>query len=361
MYSFVQNEKKKEIIDEMISKVDKNLMSVMCQVASGKEGNFQIGEGVIDKYLQTWAQAKYDIYILFGRQLKIGKEVDLAADERETKPIIDSVKNKFPIYAPVISRFNYDDIIMNKCPKNELFENACKGVYSPGMKLSKFFSKFFMDNQFDIEYSKILQNKKNKGFVGISIDPLDFLTMSTNKNSWASCYSLESWYYTTAPFSLMTDNNCAIAFQDNRSIYEYNLKKYNFQYYSKRSRSVVSINPSNCQIGFFRPQGSPGAQIVSLWKDILFDKIKETFADIDYLCVYGSANPRITYHRNSNESQGGYLYRNANRHTHIDDDATEFSFIPNKEKIKTILLGGPVFSLKDGHVCDASRSGGCPV
>ena len=72
-------------------------------------------------------------------------------------------------------------------------------VISKGMKLMKAFSKIVKEfptyfkmadfEDFRIRHSMVLNQTKFKGTVGISIHPLDYMTMSDNDYSWDSCMS----------------------------------------------------------------------------------------------------------------------------------------------------------------------------
>lgn len=78
-------------------------------------------------------------------------------------------------------------------------EKAHPLVIPTGMKLMKAFSKIvkafpnhFTESafeQFRINHSMVLNQTKFKGTVGISIHPMDYMTMSDNNYSWDSCMS----------------------------------------------------------------------------------------------------------------------------------------------------------------------------
>ena len=67
------------------------------------------------------------------------------------------------------------------------FENTTKPIRALG-KLSKMFDIGLEDyEQFRLEHSRILNTKKITGTLCLSIHPMDYMTMSMNKEKWTSC------------------------------------------------------------------------------------------------------------------------------------------------------------------------------
>lgn len=99
--------------------------------------------------------------------------------------------------------------------KDGFFSNKtvidCLGI-KKNSKLIKNFKKFITDPQelrnFQDYASRIIQSNKIQGILGISVHPLDFLTMSENNCGWRSCQSLDG-DYRAATISYMMDD-CTI-------------------------------------------------------------------------------------------------------------------------------------------------------
>ena len=45
-------------------------------------------------------------------------------------------------------------------------------------------------NPLELEYSKLFATKTMKGNIALSIDPIDYILMSTNRCGWNSCYTI---------------------------------------------------------------------------------------------------------------------------------------------------------------------------
>lgn len=253
-----KDSKKSEIIEEMISKVDKeNLRSMMSLGYRTK----LISDEVLNIYLQQWAYAKYEFYLMLGRNLSVSKEIVVSAPTNELEGKIISLKSKYSCYSIILNLFNINDYIDNVCPDSEVLTKY-NDIYTRGMKLSKFFSKYFKDTQFDIDYSKVLQYKNLKTKAYISIDPCDYMTQSINKNNWKSCHNQHSGMYGTAPYSLMLDECTLVAYtSDGKKVhYEFNALEYDnggirfeFDWNSKNTRTLVNIDLNSGAMCFNKP------------------------------------------------------------------------------------------------------------
>ena len=259
-FSIKVNEKKREIIDEMISKVDVNSLSELLRL--GTRERRKVKEEVLNWYLEKWANAKYEYYIAFGHKLKISDIVEQKASDKELKSMISNMFNiaddghgndlrYFSIYKPVFDRIPIEAFSENRCLKNELFENMCE-QYKVGMKLSKFISQYFLDSFLDIEVSKILQNRIIKGEMSISIDPIDYLTSAINKNGWTTCQSIYAGMHACAPFSIMLDEETLVVYKANNIIYNYDIRGCKFKANSKTVRSFVSWHKDGCSFALHR-------------------------------------------------------------------------------------------------------------
>lgn len=96
---------------------------------------------------------------------------------------------------------------------------------------------------FRIAHSQILNEKKFKGNLCLSIHPLDFLTMSDNSNGWGSCMSWEdSGDYRMGVIEMMNSENVIVAYLESSTEYLAfgNSKEYTWN--SKRWRELFIID-----------------------------------------------------------------------------------------------------------------------
>lgn len=84
-----------------------------------------------------------------------------------------------------------------------------------GTRLSRVLKHFISEtntlNDIQMYYSRILQQKTITGVLCLSVDPLDFLTMSETGYNWRSCQSLDG-SYRVGTMSLMMDSCTFIAY-----------------------------------------------------------------------------------------------------------------------------------------------------
>lgn len=112
---------------------------------------------------------------------------------------------------------------------------------TPGMKVIKAFKKVIdflePDNEklhtlfedFRIQHSMILNDKKIKGNLCFSIHPLDFMTMSDNASNWSSCMSwTEAGCYHAGTVEMMNSNLVICVYLESKQPYNFS-PKYNHQ------------------------------------------------------------------------------------------------------------------------------------
>lgn len=252
-YNIKIKDKKEEIINEMISKVNKETFK---QLLSLGMSSFQTAsDKAVDAYLRTWAEQKYEYYMMFNRNLFIKKDISFSVTKDAMTRMVDTLLSNYEVYNIILRIFKTEDFINNVCPKNGILEEFCE-TYKPGMKLSKFLSKYLNDVKFDIDYSKVLQDKSTKTSLFISIDPCDFMTVSINKHNWKSCHNAADGLYRTAPYSLMLDEASLVGFVSKGTMCDYDIKGHTFQWNSKQARVMVNIDKNTGALSFNKPYPS---------------------------------------------------------------------------------------------------------
>ena len=242
-----------EIIEEMKSKVDKvRLRKLLSIGASTRYRKYFVSEDKVEEYLDIWAHAKYDMYIMFGRELKIETQYSKEMDSRDMSAFVTELCYKFPKYAHWLNHFDTNEYINNRIAYIGSSVEKYVSFAKVGMKISTFFNKLFEDEQFNIELSKAMQNKMIQGFLCVSIDPYDYLTMSVNKHDWRSCHRINGGEYATGCFSYLLDSTTMIAYKHNGRDYEYQIYGYAFEGNSKTFRQCVYFDTSSCNIIFGR-------------------------------------------------------------------------------------------------------------
>lgn len=266
-YSIHHAKQDKAIINEMISKIDRDRFRKLCSIAMGN-GRQPTDEGM-DIVLRKWAEAKYDYYVAFGHKLVISTPIEYSMDENEMRPLVFDLYKTWPQYAAsvdkVVESGGIESFTKNEMPRCDFFKEYAGGIYKKGMKISKFFAQLFKNEKFDIDFSKVMQNRMIKGSVCISIDPYDFFTSATNMHGWTSCQRLDcSMSYGAIQWAF--DPNALIAYRDNGKTYTYDrvIANFNrervtstfgknaFQGNSKSWRQIINGDRKNCAFLFGR-------------------------------------------------------------------------------------------------------------
>jgi hypothetical protein len=231
---------KDRLKQDMIKKVDKIKMKKIIAGSLDLKLNEIMG---VDKLLEDWAESKYEIYKILGENLKISKVIDEKMDGKLLGEKLTELKKNFPELFLYIEKFSSSEYLQNKI---EYIPDYFKDYFeiSEGMKLSKFFSKNFKNEKFDIELSKILQCKNIEGHIVISIDPIDYLLMSKNNSGWKSCHTIfdndgSQGCYSAGIFSYMCDNATIIAYKHTSTLHKYNFNNYQIEEYSKNWRECL--------------------------------------------------------------------------------------------------------------------------
>lgn len=280
VYSITQQKKYNEIMEEMKSKVDKKRLQRMLSIsASSHDHKNFVAADVVEQYLDLWAYQKYEYYILFGNKLSIEIPIEQPMTKKQMREILIDLKMKYPKYAPWINMFETEDYVLNSVGYVSSNVSSYVDYCKTGMKLSGFFSKLFKDEQFDLDLSKVLQNKLVKGFITISIDPYDYLTSSINKHDWRSCHRITDGEWGTGSLSYLLDDATLIAYKHSGKEYDYDFFGFKFSGNSKTFRQCIYFDKASCNMIFGRtyPSNSNDDIVCQTVKTLLFNQVEQHF------------------------------------------------------------------------------------
>lgn len=238
------------IIAEMIKKVDIMRFKKLLCIAScdSRVRPDTINEKIVMKYLNLWAKAKYDFYLLFGRELIIDKQVDLDMDEDDMVIKIDDLARSYPEYANLIKAFNSNEFLNNESYGYNRVLGSVYPAYKRGAKLTKVFAGLVKDKSFKDSLANMLEDRKIKSNLSLSIDPYDYFTMSVNNYGWQSCQKIGSGnhIYATGGGSIMLDDATIIAYRHSNKNEEYRMSNLSFKGNSKSWRQLIFVDKHNC-------------------------------------------------------------------------------------------------------------------
>lgn len=214
------------IREEMESKMSYSWEEISKFLCSIEGNSFQYYKDAAEKaWGDLWAKNKEHIYRLFGNQVRIEREVELALNRQdvneEVRRMIRELQEEgtvsnlnLQIIAMFFAAVPYEDIIENKLSDTiKIFANK----FNKGMKLSKAVGKLIKDDKqrdaFQTKYSMAIQGFKAVGTLVMSIDPIDILTMSYSpNNAWRSCHNIVDGEYRAGAVSYVCDESTFISY-----------------------------------------------------------------------------------------------------------------------------------------------------
>lgn len=118
----------------------------------------------------------------------------------------------------------------------------------PGSKLVKSFRKFLPSEDIvrwaQDTASRFIQEDKVSGYLYLSVDPRDFLTLSENNENWSSCHSLDG-DYRTGNLSYMVDNTTMVAYLADEEQEQLKCMPMGMLWNSKKWRMLLHTNLSS--------------------------------------------------------------------------------------------------------------------
>lgn len=258
-----------DIEQEMLGMVDFDSFYEAVKVTA--ERSDDIKKEYVEDYLKMWAKAKAPIFEMFGHKLQIARTVDLQVDGSVMRDQIDGLCKQYPEYAASINKFTVEEWLDNEvqCDRKNLFGIFFPKVYKKNAKPTKVLSKIIQDPQFDIDVSKVMQNRVVKGNIALSIHPLDFITMSTNTHKWGSCIHIIDGFNKVGGYSLMLDTVSIIAFADNGVYTTYSNDYGSFEWNNKTFRQCIFLVNDGFVFGHYN--GTVSDEIRDIWDEMMCD------------------------------------------------------------------------------------------
>lgn len=273
----LENEFIGDIVEEMLEKVDyKNLIPLVNAHVKGRNKAIPtINKNQLREWLKNWANAKWKLYLLFGKSFYIKASKEIKKDTKLASAQINELKYAFPEYALVLNEFPIECYLKNTIQKGyncALFEyKPCP----PNIKLSKYLAGLLQNPKFDIQLSSVIQDNFVKANVTLSIDPLDYMTSAINKSGWRSCHNVYDGEYRRGPVSYMMDSSSIVSYMSNDKIYDYDLGGFKFKGNSKICRQMIHISTDSNVMIFNRlyPQHYSNDEIYVFIRSILEETV----------------------------------------------------------------------------------------
>lgn len=123
--------------------------------------------------------------------------------------------------------------------------------------------------------SRYIQDQRIEGFLYLSVDPRDFLTISENNANWRSCHALSS-DYRAGNLSYMVDNSTIVAYLTNGKDEKLSCCP-SLKWNSKKWRMLIHTDRENC-IYFNRPYPFSSNGLLLEAYDMINDLLGKGFA-----------------------------------------------------------------------------------
>lgn len=229
-------------------------------------------------------------------------------------------------------------------------------------KVLEYYSFPYMDsfNKWRDDISVINTDKEINAELVLSINPVDFITMSDNKSGWTSCMSwIDSGAYSTGTIEMLNSNVAAVAYLRNPQPFSYN----GLDIPNKSWRTLVFIHKDILLVGKHYPYQSEALA------KIVLDKVKEIIKNnvgwkyqynnqlyLDMIHSYDNTYIRDYFWR-LNSHHKIYVYTNIMYHDIIEDHSTEYWCCRNWVKKNLYLnLSGPATCMCCGELIDKEKT-----
>lgn len=229
----------------------------------------------LENWLQNWSHSNQRLYKLLGNQFIKKFDYEFEKNNQvfileittllKTSNFISNYCNfywKIRQHVPANVAVGFDSVInIENLIKNEVEipikykKENCRQTLQiqagtkPIRALQKIINYFKDDYDFEgfedfkLKHSMILNDKKIKGKLCISIHPLDYLTMSDNNSNWTSCMSWkENGCYHIGTVEMMNSNNVLCCYLENQTPFYFNSSKEDeYTWNNKKWRQLVYI------------------------------------------------------------------------------------------------------------------------
>lgn len=247
--------------------------------------------------MNKWEQAKSPFIKLFGNKLTIKSEapitVTLSEEQRSRR------------FQEFLSALDENEILNQDLEsflcinKDGFFDNRVVLPYpskhiTVGSKILRSF-KHFISAPDIVRWaqdtaSRYIQESKIEGYLYLSVDPRDFLTLSENNANWSSCHSLDG-DYRAGNLSYMVDNTTLVAYIANDKQEHLRSLPKSMTWNSKKWRMLVHTDLDKC-IYYNRQYPYHSQLLIQKVHEIV---IKKLFGGKEFIDPIGLGYKTVTY------------------------------------------------------------------
>lgn len=288
-----------KMMNEMIDR--ETFKAIVCSYGVDYEGgsaNLSVLDDMVDRHIKN----KEHIFELFGNKLKVEKEIETSITESELTSLKIELINKpefsdgrFLFVRSLLSSLSPEEFSGNVLQVDRQYFNVKLGK---GMKVSKALARICLPEDVhavQTEHSMILQQTKTKGKVVLSIDPIDYVTMSSNHSGWRSCHRLNGGEYRTGPLAYLRDSSSVICYVESSKPCTFNYHDKEYTHSNKTWRQIALVSP-NLDYSFQERQYPANNKINAGEVSELFKGLFEEYNGKDYERVLTTAENLAELH-----------------------------------------------------------------
>ena len=227
----------------------KTFEAVLTYYGANYQGG-RVNSDVVDEMLNSHIENKKHIFKLFGNKLKVEKEIETVVDRETASSYISELlrdlgkDNKLIFVRNFLFSLSTEEFASNTLARDfKIFDV----VIPKGMKVSKAIAKLCREedvHEIITKHSMTIQKMKTKGKVVLSIDPIDYLTMSSNSSGWRSCHRLNGGEYRTGPIAYLRDSSSVICYIESSKPCEFSLRGEDYTHSNKTWRQIALVSPN---------------------------------------------------------------------------------------------------------------------
>lgn len=235
----------------MKSQVNEQVFYSLLETGADEHSFYSIGVRS-GELLDGWSRSKERLFRLFGNKLKVSIPMETTADKEVFMESVNKLEEELRVDNSfnLVRVFSRSYLRMNRSRVEDIVENVIKGesvtvgnrTFEIGSRITKMFSALVpkeLRNEFNIIYSRFLQSLQTTGQLVVSIDPVDFLTMSENRSNWSSCHSIFG-EFRAGVLSYMVDEHTVVAYLSSNEDVFY--EEFGIDWNNKKWRQIVHIN-----------------------------------------------------------------------------------------------------------------------
>ena len=364
-------------IEKILSTWNKNKRTLFRAFGKKLQISFPIHQKVNSSYRHSKWRKLYSPFIVYDKgdlyyyktdprnHIFINNLVEWLRDEWANELPISTIRNilEYTKYCYIESgKTSTDKVFINnnkdkilKIPQNTKIMRAIR-------KILEYYSFPYMDsfNKWRDDISVINTDREIDAELVLSINPVDFITMSDNRSGWTSCMSwIDEGSYSTGTIEMLNSNVAVVAYLQNRQPFTYN----NLVIPNKSWRTLVFIHKDILLVGKHYPYQS------EVLAKIILDKVQKVVKNNlgwkyqyhnqlyrDMIRSYDNNYIR-EYFQRLDSGHKIYVYTNVMYHDIIEDHSVDYWCCRNRVKKNLYLnLSGPATCMCCGKLIDPKKT-----